>query len=277
MSEETKKNEQAVETPAGKESFWHNWIVRNLLLALLALVVLIFGSYFLLNMLTHHGQELVVPDLTNMKVREAEYTAKVEGMKVIVVDSVYIRRMGRGLVYSQNPKAGSKVKKGRKIRLTINSVTPQKVQVPNLVGYSMRQAMAELSSRGLTVGKLVYVSDMATNNVLRQLRGNREIAPGTLIESGTSIDLVVGLNSDDNQTYVPNVIGLKYLRAVDVVHGNSLNIKKLNFDESVKNYSDSLDAVVYRQGPEGSKAPILIGSDVTLYLSVDPAKTIMKK
>ena len=127
------------------------------------------------------------------------------------------------------------------------------------------------------VGKLVYVSDMATNNVLRQLRGNREIAPGTLIESGTSIDLVVGLNPEDNQTYVPNVIGLKYLRAVDVVHGNSLNIKKLNFDESVKNYSDSLDAVVYRQGPEGSKAPILIGSDVTLYLSVDPAKTIMKK
>lgn len=276
MSEETKKNGQAG-TPAEKGSFWSNWIVRNLLLALVALVVLIVGSYIGLNMLTHHGQELVVPDLTNMKVHEAEYTAKVEGMKVIVVDSVYIRRMGRGLVYSQNPKAGSKVKKGRKIRLTINSVTPQKVQVPNLVGYSMRQAMAELSSRGLTVGKLVYVSDMATNNVLRQLRGNREIAPGTLIESGTAIDLVVGLNSEDNQTYVPNVIGLKYLRAVDVVHGNSLNIKNLNFDESVKNYSDSLDAVVYRQGPEGSRAPILIGSDVTLYLSVDPAKTIMKK
>jgi len=67
------------------------------------------------------------------------------------------------------------------------------------------------------------------------------------------------------------------MRAVDVIHDNSLNVKKLVFDASVKNYSDSLDAVVVRQGPEASMAPILMGSDVTLYLSVDPAKTIMKK
>ena len=259
-----------------KEGLLSNWIVRNLVLAAILLVLLVAGSYAGLSILTHHGQELDVPDLTNMKVHEAEYTAKVEGLRTEVVDSVYIRRMGRGLVYSQNPKPGSKVKKGRKIRLTINSVNP-KVMMPKLVGYSMRQAKAELGSRGLVLGKLIYVSDMATNNVLRQLLKNREIQPGTLIETGTAIDLAVGLNPEDNQTYVPNVIGLKYMRAVDVVHDNSLNIKSLRFDESVKSYSDSLDAVVYRQGPEGSKAPILIGSDVTFYLSVDPAKTIMKK
>ena len=244
MNEETTK----------KGGIKDNWIVRNLVLAAILLVLLVAGSYAGLSILTHHGQELDVPDLTNMKVHEAEYTAKVEGLRTEVVDSVYIRRMGRGLVYSQNPKPGSKVKKGRKIRLTINSVNPKKVMMPNLVGYSMRQAKAELGSRGLVLGKLIYVSDMATNNVLRQLLKNREIQPGTLIETGTAID-----------------------RAVDVVHDNSLNIKSLRFDESVKSYSDSLDAVVYRQGPEGSKAPILIGSDVTLYLSVDPAKTIMKK
>ena len=260
-----------------KKGFFSNWIVRNLIGAVVFFAVLLIAATVILGIITHHGQTIEVPDLTNMSVDNARHEASREDLRIEVIDSIYVRRMQKGAVYSQNPKAGSKVKKGRKIRLTINSVTPQKVQMPNLVGYSLRQAMAELSSRGLTVGKLVYVSDMATNNVLRQLRGNREIAPGTLVESGTAIDLAVGLNPEDNQTYVPNVIGLKYLRAVDVIHGNSLNIRKLDFDESVKNYSDSLDAVVYRQGPEGSKAPILIGSDVTLYLSVDPAKTIMKK
>lgn len=249
------------------------WILRNLLLAAALFGLLIVGAYVGLNLLTHHGQELEVPDLTNMKVNEARYTAEMEGLRIEVVDSVYIRRMGRGLVYSQNPKPGGKVKKGRKIRLTINSVTPKKVQMPNLVGYSMRQAKAELGSRGLVLGKLIYVNDMATNNVLRQLLRNREIRPGTSVESGTTIDLVVGLNPEDNETYVPNVTGLKYLRAVDVIHDNSLNIRKLNFDESVKTYSDSLDAVVVRQGPEGSSLPIPLGSEVTLYLSADPSKT----
>lgn len=244
------------------------WVLRNLLLAAVLLGVLTAGAYVGLNLLTHHGQELTVPDLTNLPVSEARQMAGAEGLRVEVVDSVYIRRMGRGLVYSQLPRPGGKVKKGRKVRLTINSVSPKKVQMPNLVGYSMRQAKAELGSLGLALGRLIYVEDMATNNVLRQQLRNREIKPGTQVESGTAIDLVVGLNPADNQTFVPNVKGLKYLRAVDVIHDNSLNVRKLQFDESVRTYSDSLDAVVYRQGPEGSQQPILIGSDVTLYLSL---------
>lgn len=251
----------------------NHWILKNLLLAFAVFGALAVVAYVGLNALTHHGQELEVPDLTNLKVNEARHAAEAEGLRIEVADSVYIRRMGRGLVYSQNPKPGGRVKKGRKIRLTINSVTPKKVQMPNLVGYSMRQAKAELGSRGLTLGKLIYVHDMATNNVLRQLLRNREITPGTPVESGTAIDLIVGLNPENNQTYVPNVVGLKYLRAVDVIHDNSLNIRKLNFDQSVRTYSDSLDAVVLRQGPEGSGTPILIGSEVTLYLSADPEKT----
>ncbi|MBQ1856948.1 MAG: PASTA domain-containing protein, partial [Bacteroidales bacterium] len=111
-----------------------NWIVKNLLLAIGLLLALVLVSALFLNLLTRHGKELVVPDFTNMKISEAVYTASVDGMRIEVVDSVYIRRMGRGLVYSQNPKPGSKVKKGRRILLTINSVTPKKVQMPNLVG-----------------------------------------------------------------------------------------------------------------------------------------------
>ena len=72
--------------------------------------------------------------------------------------------------------------------------------MPNLVGLSMRQALAELQSRGLVLGKLIYVQDMATNNVLRQLHGNREINPGKTIETDTVIDLVLGLNSETRHT-----------------------------------------------------------------------------
>lgn len=252
------------------------WAVRNLAaIAALVLAVVVVCS-LLLKVGTHHGKVIIVPDLTNMKVSEAKYTASGENLKVEVTDSVYIRRMGRGLVYSQNPKAGSQVKNGRRILLTINSVTPKKVQMPNLVGYSMRQAKAELLSRGLALGKLVYVDDIATNNVLKQVCRNREIKAGTMIDSGTEIDLVVGLNSEENQTYVPNLTGLKYLRAVDVIHDSQLNVRKLVFDESVKNYGDSLDAVVYKQNPGSSNAPTLMGSEVTIYLTNDVTKQSQK-
>lgn len=258
------------EKTAGK-GFFCNWIVRNLLVAFVLVVVLVIGAMIFLNVVTKHNQVLVVPDFSNMSVSEAEYAAAQAGMRVEVTDSVFAKRMRKGAVRDQNPAPGSKVKEGRRISLTINALNAKKVTMPDLVGLSMRQAMAELQSRGLVLGKLVYVEDLATNNVLRQLRGNREIEPGRTVETETVIDLVVGLNPDtDASTYIPDVLGKRYLTAVDAVHKQSLNIRTLRFDDSVKTYDDSLNAVVYRQAPEPSPEPVSLGDDMSLYLTVDP-------
>lgn len=258
------------------KSFFGNWIVKNLLGAAVVLAVLVGGAAIGLNLITGHNKELTVPDLTAMKVKDAEFEAHQAGMRTEVVDSVYVKRLGRGFVYKQNPAPGAKVKKGRRIALTINAVTPKKVSMPNLVGYSMRQAKAELGTRGLLLGKLMYVSDIATNNVLRQMHGNIEIEPGTPIESESVIDLVVGLNSDDNMTSVPDVRGLKMMSAVDMIQENSLNVRKVVYDKTVQTYEDSTKAFVWKMTPEPSEQPLPMGSDVSIYLTTDLAKKPIK-
>lgn len=254
--------------------FLSNWIVKNILLAIAFVLGVVIIVNIVLGMITQHGKTITVPDMTNMVVSEARHIAGQNKLRVEVTDSVYVRRMKRGAVFAQNPKAGSEVKKGRKISLSINSVQPKKVTMPSLVGLSMRQAKAELSSRGLQLGKLIYVNDIATNNVLRQLCQNRQIEPEEEVESGTSIDLVVGLSSSDNVTYIPDVVGLKYLRAVDAVQDNSLNVSKVLFSPEIKDYSDSLNAVVVRQAPVADlEAPRPMGSGVTLYLDAPKTET----
>lgn len=255
-----------------KTGFLNNWIVKNILKALVFVVGLILLVNILLGLITQHGKEISVPDFTNMSVSEARETAARKGMRVEVIDSVYVRRMQRGAVFTQTPAAGSKVKRGRRVLLTINTVVPKQVTMPHLVGYSMRQAKAELASRGLALGRLIYVSDIATNNVLRQLYRNREIQQGASVESGAAIDLVVGLNSEDSRTYAPNTVGMRYLRAVDAVHDNSLNVSKLNFDAGINDYTDSLNAVVYRQSPASVETPLTMGAGVALWLTLDPEK-----
>ena len=252
-----------------KKGFFGNWIVKNIILAVLFFTILIIFNSILLSTITNHNKTIEVPDFTSMSLDEARNEASRLKLRTEVIDSIFVRKMEKGAVYSQNPAAGSRVKKGRRILLTINAKNAKKVSMPNLVGYSMRQAKAELNSKGLALGKLIYVNDIATNNVLRQIYRNREIKPGTQIETGTEINLEVGLNSDDNLTYVPDVKGLKYLRAIDAVHDNSLNIGRIVFDKGIRSYSDSLNASVTRQTPEASSNPILMGSDVTLYLSLD--------
>ncbi len=267
-----KKNEENKSMP------FYKVLLKNVIWAAVAVLAFVFVVNLLLRVGTNYGKIIAVPDFTNMTVKEAEFEAKTLDLRIDVVDSVYVRRMGRGLVYSQNPKPGTGVKSNRRILLTINSVTPKKVQVPNLVGLSMRQAKAELLSRGLRVGKLIYVEDIATNNVLKQLYRNRELEPGKQIESSTAVDLMLGLNPQDSATFVPNLVGLKYLRAVDVIHDNSLNVANVVFDSSIKTYADSLDAVVTRQTPESVRkaveeeagpVSVLKGSEITIYLAND--------
>lgn len=253
-----------------KTGFFRHWIVRNLLAAFVVIVLLIVGAVVFLNVVTKHNQELVVPDLSNLSVEEADSVLKQAMMRIDVTDSVFVRRMKRGAVYRQNPVPGSKVKSGRRISVTINAVNPKEITMPNLIGYSTRQAKVELLSRGLVLGKLIYVQDMATNNVLRQIHGNREIEPGVMIESGAVVDLVVGLNSLDNMTYVPYLGGLRNMSAVEAVHDHSLNVGSLNFDETVKDYEDSLNAVVYRQVPDACDTiAVNMGDEVELYLTLD--------
>ena len=243
-----------------------HWVLKNLIGAVAFFVGLAVVANVFMGLFTHHGKVLEVPDMTGLSLLEADRLADSVGVRIDVVDSIYVRGMAKGSVYKQNPVAGASVKRGRRILLTINAVVPKKVTMPNLVGYSMRQAKAELSTRGLNLGKLIYVSDIATNNVLKQQYKGRDIAAGSSVESGAEIDLVVGLNDMD----------MKYVRAVDVVHENSLNISRLIFDESVRNYNDTINSVVWRQSPGASQAPSPIGSDVTLYLTVDPERAASK-
>jgi beta-lactam-binding protein with PASTA domain len=142
--------------------------------------------------------------------------------------------------------------------------------MPNLIGYSFLEAMAELSNHGLNLGKLSYTSDIATNNVLQQKYNGRDIKPGSQIVSGSDIDLVLGLSREDSRTTVPKVVGMKYIRAVDAIHERYLNVGRVHFDPEIKTYRDSVNAYVYKQDAAGTKKTL--GSAINLYLTLDESK-----
>lgn len=246
------------------------WVLKNLIGAVAFVVILLILTSVGLRVITRHGKTVTAPDFTSLSVQEAENLAAQSQVSVKVVDSVFVRRLPGGVVYRQQPKAGSTVKKGRSIFLTINSVVPRKVVMPNLYGYSITEARTELKNRGLVLGNMRYVRDIATNTVLGQYCEGKAVNAGDLVVSGSAIDLKVGVNKDDDATLVPRVIGMKYIPAVDALHGHYLNTGRVRFDEGVRTYADSVNAVVYRQEAEGEEKPL--GSTVNLYLTLDPLK-----
>ena len=246
------------------------WIWMNLLLGVAFVMVLGILTAWALGIITRHGQVVKTPDFANLTVSQAKELASHSHVSVKVIDSVFVRRLAGGVVYRQQPKAGATVKKGRSIFLTINSVVPRKVVMPNLFGYSVTEARSELRNRGLILGRLNYIKDIATNNVLGQSCEGLEVAAGDLVVSGSVIDLTVGVGDQDNQTTVPKLTGMKFINAVDAIQERFLNVGKITFDPDIKTYADSMNAVVYKQDPAGAGRSL--GANVNISLTLDQTK-----
>lgn len=252
---------------------WNNIVVRNILIAIGGGIVLLLLVMLLLGIITRHGKELSVPDFTNMALADASALAKNKNLRLEVTDSVFVKRMTPGAIYSQNPTAGSKVKKNRRVFLVLNASSAQRVEMPSLIGFSLRQAKSEILAKGLQIGKLSYISDIATNNVLKQLYKGKPIASGAKIETDSEIDLVLGLSEEENTTYIPHLLGLTLQVAKENIFDNSLNLGKVRYDETVLSWEDSLAAGVFIQSPAFTNSEQYpLGTKVDITLTRDPLK-----
>lgn len=270
MNTGTKSKNNTHKTKKNTEVPWYrNWFMKNVYMAVIALSLVVFLLFSLLKVITRHNREQDVPDFANMSMEEARRTADEASLRLEVTDSVYITRMAPGAVYKQNPVAGSKVKKNRRILLTINAKAPKTVKMPSLVGFSLRQAQAELTASQLKVGKLIYVEDLATNNVLDQKYKGAPVAAGSPVPGESEIDLVLGMNPEDGQTYIPDLTATPYPLIKEKLTDNSVNLGKVVFDGTVHTYLDSLEAIVYKQSPVPADTTVAMGSPVTVYLTKD--------
>lgn len=238
--------------------------LRNVTVILILIFVLIIVALQVLKVITHHGESLTVPDLKGYTIDEVEKICKEKNLRFTIMDSMYVPDATFFTVVDQNPKPNSKVKRKRKIYLTISSDTPPRVKMPDLLDVTLRQALSILQSTGLKVGDLEYVPDIAQNVVLQVKKDGRIVRPGTFISKGSKIDLVLGDGLSSEKVSVINLVGLTYDEAVFALSGVGLNIGAVILDEAVR---DTLSCLVYKQYPEPSDVMISQGEAVDVWLT----------
>ncbi len=252
---------------------WVNVLVFIIVLSLL--VLLFLGS---LDRITKHNQTQKVPLVVGQNIDAARKTLEDKGFEVEVQDSIYIDSMPKLSVLKQTPEAEADVKVNRTIYLTVNRAQPPLVEMPNLVGFSIRNAQMYLENLGLHLGDTTYRPDIAKNAVLEQLYNEQPIKAGTKIFMGSTISFILGNGIGTQGMAVPMLVGRQYAQAKSML--NDLNISFTSvFDPDVV---DTPHAYVTRQNPEryapstdGSRHynEIKAGQNIDIYLSVKPLST----
>lgn len=249
---------------------WVNILVAVAILTLLILVF--FGS---LDYLTKHNKYEKVPDVIGQNIDAARKLLENKGFEVEVQDSIYIDTFPKLAVVKQTPESNASVKVNRTIYLTVNRAQPPMVQMPNLVGFSLRNAQMYLENLGLHLGDTTYRPDIAKNAILEQLYEGKPIAAGTKIFMGSTISFVIGNGIGDQQISVPDLIGKKYSQVKSILRGLDVNMTPV-FDPDV---TDTANSYVTRQNPtkyapsaDGEKHynTIKPGQNMDIWFSVRP-------
>lgn len=103
-----------------------------------------------------HGREVAIPDLSGLTVAQASEAALHSGLDLNIENKFYSRTVPAGRILSQSPAAGSRVRRGWQLRVT-ESLGPQQVTIPDVVGEPVREASLDLRKSSLDLGTLAHM------------------------------------------------------------------------------------------------------------------------
>lgn len=238
-----------------------NWFRLGLVAALL-LVVLGFTVITALNYFA--VAEVPLPDVTGLQHEEAtrllrerelepeSYPENVPGAAV-------------GEVTSQAPRGGTIVRRGRRVAIGVHT-PPEATRTPRLVGLPLERASRLARDANLPVTRVSFSPDDApAQRVIAQ-----QPEPGTVLEPGEGLELVVSRGAQTPEAPVPDLVGLELDEARRELR--ALGFRQVEAVPSSLSF-DRPNAVNAQFPPPGEAAPV--STAVTLYYAL-PGREIVR-
>ena len=170
---------------------------KHLAIAIISLIIVLWGLIKFLNVYTHHGETAEVPDFKGKMMSELDNFIKEKNVRYTIIDSIYDPSQKAGIVIKQDPEAKTFVKHNRIIYLYVTSTQAPQILMPKLVDRSERQAIFMIESYGLKIGIVKEIVGDCKGCVLQQLYNGKEIEVGAAIKKGSKIDLDIGKRESD--------------------------------------------------------------------------------
>ncbi len=119
------------------------------------LFVMVLAAGITLRLALHTG-EVRIPELSGLTVPEASDAALRGGLDLNIEHRFYSTVVPAGRIVSQAPAAGSEVRRGWQVRV-VESLGPQQVAVPNVIGEPTHEATMDLRRAQLDLGTVIHL------------------------------------------------------------------------------------------------------------------------
>lgn len=169
----------------------------NIIAMIVVVIVMVFGVLKWLDIHTHHGETVMVPDVKGMTVEDATKMFRNHGLVCVISDTKYVKDKAAGIILDLKPGVGEKVKEGRTVYLTVNTLDIPLRVIPDVAdNSSLRQAEAKLQSAGFKLAEIQLIQGERDWVYGVKYQG-RQLATGEKVPVGASLTLMVGNGAGD--------------------------------------------------------------------------------
>lgn len=180
--------------------FWGNILAMIIVVAALG-----FGVKYGLDVYTHHGESIAIPNIKHMNATDAEKILDNLGLTMVVTDTGYVKSLPADCILEQSPESGERVKSGHIVYVTINSLQSPTITLPDVIdNSSLREAIAKLSAMGFKLTEPQYVAGEKDWVYGITVRG-QHVTTGQRISVEDSLTILVGngqRSAEDSVDYI---------------------------------------------------------------------------
>lgn len=175
---------------------------RLMMMGLILVVVAVMSALTAMS-IAIHGRETTVPAFVKLSNGEAERLALTNGLQIDLEGQFYSAEIPAGRIVSQVPAPGTRVRRGWHVRLA-QSLGPQRVIIPDLLGQSPRAAELNIRQRGLELGTVAQVQlrDAPPQQIIAQSPPPN--AQGIL---SPKVSVLVAADPEAQSYVMPNFVG----------------------------------------------------------------------
>ncbi|MCL6593421.1 MAG: Stk1 family PASTA domain-containing Ser/Thr kinase, partial [Alicyclobacillus sp.] len=228
-----------------------------------ALVVLAVGAVAAYTLVMHLLQvpNVKLPDVRGKQADQAVALLRSAGFQV--TEKQAVNPQPAGVVYDENPPAGSEVKEGREVTLWV-SKGPQQLQMPDLSGVPVDEAVQQLVNMGLSKDNIseqpVQSSQYGSGLVVAT-----QPAKGAAVQTTSKVVLQV---SEGAMATVPNVLGMTLDQAEAALIQAHLAVGQISRVQAAAPDGTVVDMVPYKAG-----AQVPAGTSIGLYVAYNSGES----
>lgn len=182
--------------------FKSRYLLGNLAAMVLAVVAVCMGVKYGLDIYTHHGESISIPDVRRKSFSDANYLLDEADLQVVVSDTGYVPGLPPDCILEQTPMPGERVKSGHIIYLIVNASHTPTLTIPDIIqNSSLREAMAKLSAMGFKLTQPEYIEGERDWVYGLTVKG-RHLQTGDKVSINDYVTIQVGNGLRDSTDYV---------------------------------------------------------------------------